>query len=234
MFFIFFLLLLLSVIALMIGLASPKTLNKIIKRDFFNSRKLVAKYLGIASIVLLIAATTSASTLPEPEKKESKPAQTEQKTTPKMETKEDIKTEEVTFETKNQDDPTLEKGQTKTKQEGQNGVKKIYYKVTLQDGKETGREKTSETVVSQPVDKIVLVGTKEKVATTPTSPSTQPTTSSNTTQTNSTPTSSYTCGTKKTCSQMTTCSEARYFLDTCGVSSLDRDKDGVPCEDICG
>ena len=44
----------------------------------------------------------------------------------------------------------------------------------------------------------------------------------------------YTCGTKKTCSQMVSCDEARYYLNSCGVSSLDRDKDGIPCESICG
>lgn len=41
------------------------------------------------------------------------------------------------------------------------------------------------------------------------------------------------CGTKRTCSQMTSCSEARFYLEQCRVSSLDRDKDGIPCESIC-
>lgn len=43
----------------------------------------------------------------------------------------------------------------------------------------------------------------------------------------------YTCGTKTTCGQMASCAEAYYFLNTCGVSKLDGDKDGVPCESIC-
>ena len=33
--------------------------------------------------------------------------------------------------------------------------------------------------------------------------------------------------------EMDSCSEAYYYLNTCGVGSLDRDKDGVPCESIC-
>lgn len=41
------------------------------------------------------------------------------------------------------------------------------------------------------------------------------------------------CGTKRFCKQMSDCSEARYYLTECGVSSLDRDGDGVPCEAIC-
>ncbi len=48
-----------------------------------------------------------------------------------------------------------------------------------------------------------------------------------------TPTGSYTCGSKTYCSEMSTCEEARYYLDSCGLSRLDADKDGIPCEAIC-
>ena len=40
------------------------------------------------------------------------------------------------------------------------------------------------------------------------------------------------CGKKKYCSQMSSCSEARFYLQ-CGVTRLDRDKDGIPCESLC-
>lgn len=43
----------------------------------------------------------------------------------------------------------------------------------------------------------------------------------------------FTCS-KRTCSQMDSCEEARFHLTQCGVSSLDRDKDGIPCESLCG
>lgn len=39
-------------------------------------------------------------------------------------------------------------------------------------------------------------------------------------------------GIKRTCSAMSSCAEARRALQ-CGVSSLDRDKDGIPCEKLC-
>lgn len=42
------------------------------------------------------------------------------------------------------------------------------------------------------------------------------------------------CGTKRFCKQMNSCREAMFYLKTCGVRRLDRDKDGVPCESICG
>ncbi|MDE3944412.1 excalibur calcium-binding domain-containing protein [Glaesserella parasuis] len=44
---------------------------------------------------------------------------------------------------------------------------------------------------------------------------------------------SFTCS-KRTCSQMNSCEEARFHLTQCGVSSLDRDKDVIPCESLCG
>ncbi|SQH96284.1 excalibur calcium-binding domain-containing protein [Haemophilus haemolyticus] len=42
------------------------------------------------------------------------------------------------------------------------------------------------------------------------------------------------CEGKRTCKDMDSCEEARFYLTQCGVSSLDRDNDGVPCESICG
>lgn len=41
------------------------------------------------------------------------------------------------------------------------------------------------------------------------------------------------CGGKTTCGQMASCSEAMFYLTQCGVSRLDGDSDGVPCESIC-
>jgi endonuclease YncB( thermonuclease family) len=41
------------------------------------------------------------------------------------------------------------------------------------------------------------------------------------------------CGQKRYCKEMTSCEEATFFLTQCGISSLDRDKDGVPCESLC-
>ncbi|ATW33110.1 thermonuclease family protein [Candidatus Williamhamiltonella defendens] len=43
----------------------------------------------------------------------------------------------------------------------------------------------------------------------------------------------WTCGAKRTCSQMTSCEEARFYLQQCGLSALDRNQDGVPCEKLC-
>lgn len=42
------------------------------------------------------------------------------------------------------------------------------------------------------------------------------------------------CAGKRRCGEMRSCEEARFYLSKCGVGSLDRDGDGVPCESLCG
>lgn len=39
--------------------------------------------------------------------------------------------------------------------------------------------------------------------------------------------------TKTKCSEMASCNEAEWHLKNCGLSRLDRDKDGIPCEALC-
>lgn len=43
----------------------------------------------------------------------------------------------------------------------------------------------------------------------------------------------FTCAGKTYCREMTSCAEARFYLTQCGLSRLDGDGDGVPCEEIC-
>ncbi|MEQ1638563.1 MAG: thermonuclease family protein [Methylococcales bacterium] len=41
------------------------------------------------------------------------------------------------------------------------------------------------------------------------------------------------CQGKRYCTQMLSCDEAKYYLNGCGLNSLDKDGDGVPCESLC-
>ncbi len=43
----------------------------------------------------------------------------------------------------------------------------------------------------------------------------------------------FTFGTKRFCTKMTSCAEARCHFAQCGLSRLDGDHDGVPCERLC-
>ena len=45
--------------------------------------------------------------------------------------------------------------------------------------------------------------------------------------------SGFTCAGKRYCREMASCEEAKFYLTQCGVSSLDGNKDGVPCEKLC-
>ena len=49
----------------------------------------------------------------------------------------------------------------------------------------------------------------------------------------STPAESFTCGSKTYCREMTSCKEAMFYLEQCGLTRLDGDGDGIPCEAIC-
>lgn len=40
-------------------------------------------------------------------------------------------------------------------------------------------------------------------------------------------------GNKRFCKHMQSCAEACFYLQQCGISRLDRDKDGTPCESVC-
>lgn len=40
-------------------------------------------------------------------------------------------------------------------------------------------------------------------------------------------------GRSKYCKNMRSCAEAKFYLNQCGIGRLDRDNDGVPCENVC-
>lgn len=44
----------------------------------------------------------------------------------------------------------------------------------------------------------------------------------------------FSCSGKRYCRQMSSCAEANFYLRQCGVSSLDGNSDGQPCEVLCG
>jgi len=81
-------------------------------------------------------------------------------------TKEETKTEEVAFQTKEVTNPNLPEGSRQVKIAGKKGVRTIVYTVTYTDGVETGRVEKSSTITTPAVDEIVEVGTKKVTPTT--------------------------------------------------------------------
>jgi endonuclease G len=49
----------------------------------------------------------------------------------------------------------------------------------------------------------------------------------------STATMSQECRGKRTCKEMSSCEEAIFYLNNCGVTKIDGDGDGMPCEKLC-
>lgn len=47
------------------------------------------------------------------------------------------------------------------------------------------------------------------------------------------PTDLNSCGMKRFCKQMNNCEEACHYFQDCGISRLDGNKDGIPCESLC-
>lgn len=75
-------------------------------------------------------------------------------------------TEVVPFQTIEQPDASLPKGQTKVVQEGINGERTILTEVTTVDGKQTSKV-LKNTITKQPLNKVINVGTKEEATPTP-------------------------------------------------------------------
>lgn len=69
--------------------------------------------------------------------------------------------EETDYSVTEEETKSLYEGDTQVKTEGQNGLDKVTYKVTYEDGKEVSRKEKSREVVSEPQEEVVLVGIKK-------------------------------------------------------------------------
>lgn len=146
-----------SILCLTIGLINPVVFSRWFGKNI--NRKRVAMIFGGLMVASFIV--TGAFASPSGQKTQPKSESIIQDTSaPKIEINDETKTEDIAFQTENKNDSTIEKGQTKVQQEGKNGAKETKFKVTYTDGKETAREKSSEAVTIQPINKIVLNGTK--------------------------------------------------------------------------
>lgn len=73
--------------------------------------------------------------------------------------------EDIPFEVEEQEDNTLLRGETKKVQDGKEGKKEIEALIVRENGKEVNREIVEETILVEPVNGIVAIGTKKPAAT---------------------------------------------------------------------
>jgi resuscitation-promoting factor RpfB len=88
-------------------------------------------------------------------------------TVQRVERREDVVEVLLEREEIRRDDSTLDRGQTRVEQEGRDGLRLDTYAVTLVDGEETERERLDREVVTEPVDRIVRVGTRSTLPAAP-------------------------------------------------------------------
>lgn len=69
--------------------------------------------------------------------------------------------EEIPFETITKDVNGNSDGATKILQEGKNGLREVTYKITYRSGEEIAREELSNTILEEPINKIVQVNNKQ-------------------------------------------------------------------------
>ncbi|WP_045514541.1 peptidoglycan DD-metalloendopeptidase family protein [Neobacillus niacini] len=74
--------------------------------------------------------------------------------------KEENRKEAIPFANEIVDDANMPKGETKVQQEGKNGERSVNYRISTQNGATISNVVTSETVLAEPVNHIVVKGTK--------------------------------------------------------------------------
>lgn len=79
--------------------------------------------------------------------------------------KEETRTESIDYKTIEKNDDSMYEGESKVTQEGSKGEKEVTYKIKYVDGKESKKEKLNETIKKEPIDKIIVHGTKSKMLT---------------------------------------------------------------------
>lgn len=95
----------------------------------------------------------------------SRDEQPHEMSTTNMRQEEVEETEEVPFETITKEDNTKLEGTTEVEQEGQNGILTRKILITYENDIEVAREKISESVTTEPVPRITVIGTKKPIAT---------------------------------------------------------------------
>ena len=121
--------------------------------------KRVVASLGVATAAVLVVGGVAVSSSVV-SKTNSNDDKTEKQKVETERTVAETKKEPIGYETKEVEDDSMNKGETKVQAEGVKGEKTYTYSVTYKGGKEISRELVKEEVTKQPVAKVILIGTK--------------------------------------------------------------------------
>lgn len=81
----------------------------------------------------------------------------------KVEIKEEREAKKIDFKTVKEDDPKTSYLKKFTKVEGEYGEKELVYEVSYHNGEEVDRKKIDEVITKEPVDKVIVQGTRMKL-----------------------------------------------------------------------
>lgn len=163
---LFALLFLLSLIFLIWGLLSPKSLSKFSKKPMTRKQAGIGYGLFVVLFFVLTGVTAPNKSMQNKTQSADTSAAQQQITIkevapkPVITTKQVTETEPVPYSSKTVNDVSLTKGTTKVTTKGVNGVKTRTYEVTLSDGVQTDKKLVKEKVTTQPVTEVVANGTK--------------------------------------------------------------------------
>jgi len=76
-----------------------------------------------------------------------------------------VENQDIDFSVIKKDDPNLDQGKTTIRQAGKKGQRALTYAVTREDGVEVARVLISNEVMSEPIDEILMIGTRPVITT---------------------------------------------------------------------
>lgn len=124
-----------------------------------TARELIRDHVTVAPVDKIITVGTGSTSIPKPTTPPPAPVITYKNVTDK---------ESVPFQIIRVNDSSIEKGKEVTSVDGKSGTREIITKITYSDGTEVSRSVISNQITVQPVNKVILVGTKEAAKPTPT------------------------------------------------------------------
>jgi cytoskeletal protein RodZ len=109
------------------------------------------------------SATPALSPTPTTTPTAATPSEVPTPTQPKIEKKMVVETRKIPFQKKTVNDPSLPKGKSVVTTRGVNGKKRVTYELTYTDGVQTGKRFVREAISTPPVTQITAIGTKVAV-----------------------------------------------------------------------